>query len=257
MDEPQRLVRHDVVEAPVLVGVDVEEVDRQAALAVDPLGDRLPIGIGQRRGDPRRPALVEQRRQARDETAATPARNQRSVDLDERHRAAIGRDHDRPVRGAGHGRPVQRGSPPRSIGAQRTVRARGSATTGADGRATGAGRGGHALAWSRCESSWRPTSFVAPPRRRQACYALAASLRAIGHDVVEVPLADGGEGTLDALGGPNRTTVVSNPLGDPVEADWRLAGRTAVIEMARASGLADRRRGRGERSGGGVHVRHR
>ena len=38
--------------------------------------------------------------------------------------------------------------------------------------------------------------------------------------------------------GPNRTTTVTGPLGDPVEAGWRLAGRTAVIEMARASGLA-------------------
>lgn len=50
-------------------------------------------------------------------------------------------------------------------------------------------------------------------------------------------MADGGEGTLDALGGPNRTTVVTGPLGAPVEAEWRLDGRTAVIEMARASGL--------------------
>jgi glycerate kinase len=52
-----------------------------------------------------------------------------------------------------------------------------------------------------------------------------------------VPVADGGEGTLDALGGPNRTTTVTGPLGDPVDAAWRLAGRTAVVEMARASGL--------------------
>jgi len=52
-----------------------------------------------------------------------------------------------------------------------------------------------------------------------------------------VPLADGGEGTLEALGGANRSTVVTGPLGGPVEAAWRLDGRTAVIEMARASGL--------------------
>ena len=45
-------------------------------------------------------------------------------------------------------------------------------------------------------------------------------------------MADGGEGTLDALGGPNRTTTVTGPLGAPVEAAWRLDGRTAVIEMA-------------------------
>lgn len=59
----------------------------------------------------------------------------------------------------------------------------------------------------------------------------------LGHDVVELPVADGGEGTLDALGGPNRTTLVTGPLGDPVEAAWRLSKGTAVIEMARASGL--------------------
>ena len=53
----------------------------------------------------------------------------------------------------------------------------------------------------------------------------------------EAPLADGGEGNLEALGGANRTTTVSGPLGDPVEAVWRLDRRAAVIEMARASGL--------------------
>ncbi len=66
---------------------------------------------------------------------------------------------------------------------------------------------------------------------------LADVLRAQGHEVVAVPMADGGEGTLEALGGPNRTTTVSGPLGDPVDAAWRLAGRTAVVEMSRASGL--------------------
>ena len=50
-------------------------------------------------------------------------------------------------------------------------------------------------------------------------------------------MADGGEGTLDALGGPNRTSWVTGPLGRPVEAAWRLQGSTAVIEMAQASGL--------------------
>ena len=50
-------------------------------------------------------------------------------------------------------------------------------------------------------------------------------------------LADGGEGLLDALGGANRTTTVTGPLGEPVAADWRLQRGTAIIEMARASGL--------------------
>ncbi len=58
-----------------------------------------------------------------------------------------------------------------------------------------------------------------------------------GHDCVEFALADGGEGLLDVLGGPNRSTVVTGPLGDPVEAAWRYHKGTAIIEMARASGL--------------------
>lgn len=58
-----------------------------------------------------------------------------------------------------------------------------------------------------------------------------------GHDCVELALADGGEGLLEALGGANRTTRVTGPLGDPVEAGWRLHRGTAVIEMALASGL--------------------
>lgn len=68
--------------------------------------------------------------------------------------------------------------------------------------------------------------------------------RAIGHacwdagiDCDEIPMADGGEGTLDILGGANRTTTVTGPLGTPVEAAWRFHDGTAVIEMARASGL--------------------
>jgi glycerate 2-kinase len=73
---------------------------------------------------------------------------------------------------------------------------------------------------------------------REVADAAARAAEAAGWDHDESPVADGGEGTLDALGGPNRTTTVTGPLGDPVVAEWRLAGRTAVIEMARASGLA-------------------
>ncbi len=56
-----------------------------------------------------------------------------------------------------------------------------------------------------------------------------------------VPMADGGEGTLEALaaGPERRSSRVSGPLGEGVEAAWGLrADRTAVIEMATASGLA-------------------
>jgi glycerate kinase len=71
----------------------------------------------------------------------------------------------------------------------------------------------------------------------EACAAVANACWELGLDADEAPMSDGGEGLLDVLGGPNRTTVVTGPLGRPVEAAWRLDGRTAVIEMARASGL--------------------
>jgi glycerate 2-kinase len=72
----------------------------------------------------------------------------------------------------------------------------------------------------------------------EAAAAVARAARSAGWRCDEVPVADGGEGTLDALGGPNRTAVVTGPLGDPVEAPWRLSRDRAVVEMARASGLA-------------------
>lgn len=50
-------------------------------------------------------------------------------------------------------------------------------------------------------------------------------------------MADGGEGSLAAVGGANKTTTVTGPLGSPVEAGWRLDGRVAYVEMAAASGL--------------------
>lgn len=71
----------------------------------------------------------------------------------------------------------------------------------------------------------------------QVASAIGHACWELGVDCIESPIADGGEGTLDALGGPNRTSRVTDPLGNPVEAQWRLAGDTAVIEMARASGL--------------------
>src|SRR4051794_17084136 len=72
---------------------------------------------------------------------------------------------------------------------------------------------------------------------------MAAGVRRAGfEEVIELPLADGGEGTLDTLlaarGGSRRTARVTGPLGDPVDAQWGvLTGGTAVIEMAQASGL--------------------
>ena len=84
---------------------------------------------------------------------------------------------------------------------------------------------------------------VAAPDKFKGTATAAEVAAAIGHacweagiDCVEVPMADGGDGLLDALGGPNRTSTVTGPLGDPGRAGWRLSKGTAVIEMARASG---------------------
>jgi glycerate kinase len=89
-----------------------------------------------------------------------------------------------------------------------------------------------------------PDKFRGSLSASGAAAAMAEGLRRGGvDDVVAVPLADGGEGTLDALldavGGSRRSTTVTGPLGDPVDAEWAmLRGGVAVVEMARASGLA-------------------
>ncbi len=119
-----------------------------------------------------------------------------------------------------------------------------------------------------CPDKFRGTATAA-----QVATAIAHAASKVGLDeagpatsdhaafsVKQLPMADGGEGTLAALGGPNRTSTVTGPLGQPIEAAWRLdrandagrgnasrgnasAGRgsdqttTAIIEMAQASGL--------------------
>ena len=61
-------------------------------------------------------------------------------------------------------------------------------------------------------------------------------------EVLLRPMADGGEGTVDAVlaatGGQRRECTVRGPLGEPVQAHWGWLGEgTAVLEMAAASGL--------------------
>ncbi len=67
--------------------------------------------------------------------------------------------------------------------------------------------------------------------------AAAHAARDAGWRAIPIPLADGGEGSLEVLGGANKRTVVPGPLGQPVEAGWRLDGTEAFVEMAAASGL--------------------
>lgn len=84
-----------------------------------------------------------------------------------------------------------------------------------------------------------PDKFKGTATAREVAAAIARAVRAAGATCDEVPMADGGEGFLDAFGGANRTATVTGPLGDPVEAGWRLdRGRKAIVEAAAASGLA-------------------
>src|SRR5437763_16534061 len=83
-----------------------------------------------------------------------------------------------------------------------------------------------------------PDKFRGTLTAHEAAAAIAAGAARAGWTAVELPLADGGEGTLDVLGGGNRRSTVTGPLGEPVEAEWRLEGDgTAVIEAALACGL--------------------
>ena len=77
-----------------------------------------------------------------------------------------------------------------------------------------------------------PDKFRGTATAAEVAAAVGRAGRAAGWDCDEIPMGDGGEGTLDALGGANRSTIVSGPLGDPVEAEWRLAGRKNKISPA-------------------------
>ena len=83
-----------------------------------------------------------------------------------------------------------------------------------------------------------PDKFRGTATASQIARAIVTAVEQTGATADAAPMADGGEGTLEVVGGANRTTTVTGPLGDPVEAPWRLHRQTAVIEMARASGLA-------------------
>lgn len=83
-----------------------------------------------------------------------------------------------------------------------------------------------------------PDKFKGTASARSVAQAVGRAVAAVGGEATLLPLADGGEGTLEVLGGPNRETLVTGPFGDPVNAPWRLTRGTAVLEMAAASGLS-------------------
>jgi glycerate 2-kinase len=91
-----------------------------------------------------------------------------------------------------------------------------------------------------------PDSFKGTLRATEVAEAIGKGLEQGGRTVDLCPVADGGEGTLEALrgatGGELRTVTVSDPLGRPVEASFALAPSSrdrgvAIVEMASASGL--------------------
>ena len=82
-----------------------------------------------------------------------------------------------------------------------------------------------------------PDSFKGTLSSAGAGQAIAAGLKNFPAEVI--PVADGGEGTLDALCGVGKriAAAVSDPLFRPVSAGYGFLSETAVIETARAAGL--------------------
>jgi glycerate 2-kinase len=88
-----------------------------------------------------------------------------------------------------------------------------------------------------------PDSFKGTFSASEVAHAVAEGLRDAGREARELPVADGGEGTMDvlvtALGGEVRRLTASGPLGRSVEAGFALLpDGSAVVEMAQASGLS-------------------
>ena len=87
-----------------------------------------------------------------------------------------------------------------------------------------------------------PDSFKGTFSAAEVAAAIAAGLRGAGREAEELPVADGGEGTMEvlvrALGGELNTITATDPLGRSVEARFALLpDGVAVVEMAEASGL--------------------
>ena len=83
-----------------------------------------------------------------------------------------------------------------------------------------------------------PDKFRGTASAAEVAAAVSRAVAAYGGTTTELPMADGGEGLLDVLCGPDRISTVIGPLGEPVDVGWRLSEGTAVIEMAQVAGLA-------------------
>lgn len=85
-----------------------------------------------------------------------------------------------------------------------------------------------------------PDKFRGTASAGEVSAAILQASRAAGWRCDRAPVADGGEGILEALGGSVRSSRVQGPLGEVVDAEWRYQdGKppTAILEMARAAGL--------------------
>lgn len=90
-----------------------------------------------------------------------------------------------------------------------------------------------------------PDSFKESMTAKEVCEAMERGIKKGNPNVtcIHVPMADGGEGTMqslvDATGGTVHTVTVTGPLGDQVEASYGISGdgSTGVLEMASASGI--------------------
>jgi glycerate kinase len=86
-----------------------------------------------------------------------------------------------------------------------------------------------------------PDSFKGTLTAVEVAQAIGRGLEAAGRPVDLCPVADGGEGTLEALlpavEGELLTATVSDPLGRAIEASFALGDRVAVVETVAASGL--------------------
>lgn len=90
-----------------------------------------------------------------------------------------------------------------------------------------------------------PDSFKESMSAKEACIAMERGIKKVNQDIkcVHVPMADGGEGTMqslvDATNGKIYSLEVVGPLGNKVQAEYGILGdrEVGILEMASASGI--------------------